>query len=206
MAKFVPQFEIVYESIDMNYQNLPILIFNDRGHEFTFIYYRESFGNYNHVFKTVEYFRGPIVLDDSIDLVINFSQLIRYSFERINDVINIMKKYKEPTKSIIYNDMMTPEGFFKYHSIPNFSYNDTFYVNQISALKQFPYFKEFHKYLVKYKKIKKDVTVNIDVIKISKKYKKKQKVKLWLFKYFEYLTHSKKTSEHGCHRSTFGEN
>lgn len=29
--------------------------------------------------------------------------------------------------------------------------------------------KEFHKYLVKYKKIKKDVTVNIDVIKISKK-------------------------------------
>lgn len=169
MAKFVPQFEIVYESIDIYNQNLPILIFNDRGKEYTFIYYRESFGNYNHVFKIVEYFRGPIVLDDSINLVMNFSQLIRYSFERINNVINVMKKYKEPTKSNIYNDMMTPEGFFKYHSIPNFSYNDTLYVNQISALKQFPYFKEFHKqilipyYSSKLKHIKDDIKHNNEI-------------------------------------------
>ena len=40
-------------------------------------------------------------------------------------------------------------------------------------------------------------------LKISKKYKKKQKIKLWLFKYFEYLTHSKKMSEYGYHRTTF---
>ena len=36
--------------------------------------------------------------------------------------------------------------------------------------------------------------------------KKKLKTKLWLFKYFEYLTHSKKMSEYGCHRSTFWRN
>ena len=32
--------------------------------------------------------------------------------------------------------------------------------------------------------------------KIGKNHKKKQKIKLWLFKYFEYLTHSKKMSEY----------
>ena len=36
--------------------------------------------------------------------------------------------------------------------------------------------------------------------------KKKLKTKLWLFKYFEYLTHSKKMSEYGCHRLTFWRN
>ena len=43
-------------------------------------------------------------------------------------------------------------------------------------------------------------------IKIGKNHKKKQKTKLWLFKYLEYLTHSKKMSEYGCHRSTFWRN
>ena len=36
--------------------------------------------------------------------------------------------------------------------------------------------------------------------------KKKLKTKLWLFKYFEYLTRSKKMSEYGYHRSTFWRN
>jgi hypothetical protein len=36
--------------------------------------------------------------------------------------------------------------------------------------------------------------------------KKKLKTKLWLFKYFEYLTHSKKMSVYGYHRSTFWRN
>ena len=41
---------------------------------------------------------------------------------------------------------------------------------------------------------------------INKKQKKKKKYILWLFKYFEYLTHSKKMSEYGYHRSTFWRN
>ena len=44
-------------------------------------------------------------------------------------------------------------------------------------------------------------------IKIDKNHKKKKlKTKLWLFKYFEYLTLSKKMSEYGFHRSTFWRN
>ena len=43
-------------------------------------------------------------------------------------------------------------------------------------------------------------------ISVNKNQQEKQKVKLWLFKYFEYLTHSKKMSEYGCHRSTFWRN
>ena len=35
---------------------------------------------------------------------------------------------------------------------------------------------------------------------------RKRKNKLWLFKYFEYLTHSKRMSEYGCHRTTFWRN
>ena len=43
-------------------------------------------------------------------------------------------------------------------------------------------------------------------ISVNKNQQKKQKTKLWLFKYFEYLTHSKKMSEYGYHRSTFWRN
>ena len=43
-------------------------------------------------------------------------------------------------------------------------------------------------------------------LKIGNKHKMKQKIKLWLFKYFEYLTHSKRMSEYGCHRTTFWRN
>lgn len=175
MAKEVLHFRIDYVNFDFYRQNQPILVFNLNGTEYTFGYYRESFGNNNHVFKIYEYYINPIVLDESLlPSIMNFSQLIKYSFQRIDSAINVLKNYKEPTKSNIYNDIMTPEGFLKYHDIPKFQYNDLIHINNLRPFQYFKQFGEFHKQILlpyfssKLKHIKDDIKHNNEIKPIPK--------------------------------------
>lgn len=171
MAVFIPKFRIDKHDIDMYNQNMPLLVFNRNGFEYVFGYHIQFYGEYRqeHQFIPFQYYYNPIVLNDSFLIpIIEFSKLIKYSFKRIDNVIEILKNYKEPTNSIIYNDIMTPQGFFKTHEIKQYGFNDFNDIRNITPFKHFSLFNEFHKQILlpyfneRLKTIKTDIKRNVE--------------------------------------------
>ena len=104
--------------------------------------------------------------------------------EEIKEFITYIKLEKKLSNNTIINYEFDLENYFNYlkkhniHSLDKITLDDiNDYLQDLAINKLNPRsirrhittIKEFHKYLVKYKKVKKNVTVNIDTIKITKK-------------------------------------